>query len=156
MSGIAKKCYSRLDGRRCQHCKACMYTKKLGLFFSVYVDDIKMTPKTQDLRHVWKSLQAENDIEEPTPIMNQGYLGSALREAKVNPQAVQSIAELFKRITTAEPTDEKDQTKEPPSLEKITAWSYDMQGHAEKIRREMLRTRKPNHVFSPAGGHTMH
>ena len=26
----------------------------------------------------------------------------------------------------------KDQTKEPPSSEKITAWSYDMQEHAEK------------------------
>ena len=50
----------------------------------------------------------------------------------MNRQAVQPIGELFKRITAAEPTDEKDQTKEPPSSEKITAWSYDMQEHAEK------------------------
>ena len=71
-------------------------------------------------------------MEDPTPIMTQGYLGSAQREAKVNRQAVQPTGELFKRITAAEPTDEKDQTKEPPSSEKITAWSYDMQEHAEK------------------------
>ena len=39
-------------------------------------------------------------------------LGCTLREAKVDPQAVQSGAELFETLTTTREGDEKDQTKE--------------------------------------------
>ena len=58
------------------------------------------------------------------------YSGCTQREAKVDLQAVQSKTELFKKLTTTRENDEKDQTKEQHSLEKITAWSCDMEGDA--------------------------
>ena len=61
----------------------------------------------------------------------------AERKAKVYPQAVQSETELFKKFTTAKEADEKNQTKEKHSLEKITAWSYDRS--CRKTRGEIMR-----------------
>ena len=81
---------------------------------------------------MWKILQIKIDIEDPTPFIDQVYLSCTQREAKVDPRAVHSKNELFNKLTTTREADEKDQTKGKYSLEKITAWSYDMEGHAEE------------------------
>ena len=44
-----------------------------------------------------KSLKTEVDLEDPPPLENQVFSVCALKEAKVNPQAVQSKAELLRR-----------------------------------------------------------
>ena len=58
------------------------------------------------------NLQKEVDLEDPTPWIDQVYLGSTQREAKVDPKTVQSQTELFKNLWTTMEADEKDQTKE--------------------------------------------
>ena len=51
------------------------------------------------------------DHEDPTPWIDQVYLGCTQREAKADPQALQSKTELFKKLTTTRLT-KKNQTKE--------------------------------------------
>ena len=53
-----------------------------------------------NIRTLWKTLQEKIDHVCPTPLIDQVYLGCTQREAKVDPQAVQSNTELFKQQTT--------------------------------------------------------
>ena len=61
--------------------------KKLGLFLSVSVDDITMVGKKQNIDCMWKTLQKEIYLEDPTPSLDQVSLGCTQREAKCDPQA---------------------------------------------------------------------
>ena len=104
--------------------------------------------KKQSLRPVWKRLEREIELEDSTSVATRVYLGCTQRDAKVNPQAVQSKKELFKRLTTNDAVEGKDLTKGSDSSRTITAWSYDMQGHAEKcVERYCELTRK--NVYLP-------
>ena len=44
--------------------------REKGLFLSVYVDDIKLVGKEQNLDPMWKVLNKEVDLGEPTPFMD--------------------------------------------------------------------------------------
>ena len=57
---------------------------KQWLFLSVYVDDIKMTGKKQNVAPMWKKLMKNVDIDEPTSFFDHVYLGSTQRECKPN------------------------------------------------------------------------
>ena len=46
-----------------------------GLFLSMYVDDIKMAGKKQNLDPMWKVLMKDVDLEEPTSFFDHVYLG---------------------------------------------------------------------------------
>ena len=98
-------------------------------------------------------MQKEINLEDPTPFLDHVHLGCTQRVAKVDPQAVQSKTELFKKLTTTKEADEKDSTKEKHLLETITAWGYDMEGHAEKCVERNCELEKKC-VCSPAGCHT--
>ena len=75
-----------------------------------------------------KIQRKEVDLEDPTPLLNEIFFGCTQREAEVDHHAVQAKADLFRRITSTEVTDEKKETTSRP----ITAWSYDTERHAEK------------------------
>ena len=63
----------------------------------------------------WETLQKEIDLADPTPFIDQVYLGCTQREAKVDPHVVQSKNELFTQLTRTRETreaDDKFQTKE--------------------------------------------
>ena len=51
-----------------------------GLFLSVYVDDIKMAGKTENMKPTWKILMKDVDLEEPTSFLDHVYLGCTQRE----------------------------------------------------------------------------
>ena len=67
--------------------------------------------------------------------------------AKVDPCAVRSKTEQFKKLPTTREADERDQTKETHSLEEIAAWSYDVEGNAEKCVERYIELAKKN-VFT--------
>ena len=46
-----------------------------GLFLSVYVDDIKLAGKNQNLDPMWKLFNEEVDLGEPTFFLGHLYLG---------------------------------------------------------------------------------
>ena len=87
------------------------------------------TRKTQNLRRMGKSLKLILKIRHHLCI--KFILGSTQRQARVNLNAVQSKLACSK-CSTSENTDAQDLSKEHISSKKITAWSYDMHGHAEK------------------------
>ena len=65
-----------------QHCweklpigNACSYTVKKRFFLSVYVDFIKLVGKKQNIDPMWKVLNKEVDLREPTSFLDHVYLG---------------------------------------------------------------------------------
>ena len=49
------------------------YTVKKGLFLSVYVDDIKLAGKKQDINPMWKVLNKEVVLGAPTSFLDQYF-----------------------------------------------------------------------------------
>ena len=113
-----KSCDLKRGGKKYQYGNVCHAHKKLGLFLSVHVDDVKMVEETQNMDSLWKILQKKIDNEDPTPFSDQVYFGlHAKRGKQLIPKRVQSKTELFKKLRTTREADEKDQTKEKHSLE---------------------------------------
>ena len=54
-------------------------TPSKGLFLSVHVDDIELAGKKQNMDPMWKLLNKEVDLEEPTSFLDHVYLGCTQR-----------------------------------------------------------------------------
>ena len=52
-----------------------LYILEKGLFLSEYVDDLKLAGKKQNLDPMWKVLNKEVDLGEPTSFLDHVYLG---------------------------------------------------------------------------------
>ena len=57
-----------------------------GLFLSVYVDDIKLAGKKHNIDPMWKVLNKEVDLGEPTSFLDHVYLGCTQRHCEVKPR----------------------------------------------------------------------
>ena len=102
---------------------------KKGLFLSVYVDDIKLAGKKQNLDPMWKVLNKEVDLGEPTSFLDHVYLGCTQRQCEISKDTVDNYRAMFEsRILW------QGGTEKLPYSEKfrISSWSYDMEGHAKK------------------------
>ena len=64
-----------MTGRKFQIENVSLYIVKKGLFLSVYVDDIKFSGKKQNLDLMWKLLNKEVDLGEPTSFLDHCILG---------------------------------------------------------------------------------
>ena len=71
-------------GRRFPIGNAYSYTVKKGLFLSVYVDDITLVGKKQTIVPMWKVLNKEFDLGEPTSFLDHVYLGCTQRQCEVS------------------------------------------------------------------------
>ena len=61
----------------------CLFVhREKGLFLSVYVDDIKLAGKTENIEPTWKILMEDVDLGEPTSFLDHVYLGCTQRECK--------------------------------------------------------------------------
>ena len=102
---------------------------KKGLFLSVYVDDIKLAGKKQkNIDPVWKVLNKEVDVGEPTSFLDHVYLGCTQRQCE--------ISKILLTITEPclNPVFPHEQLKNYHAR-KIWVFlrgSYDMEGHAKK------------------------
>ena len=72
------------------------------LFLSVYVDDLKLAGKKQNIDPVWKELMKEVDLGEPTSFFDHVYLGCTQRECETRLHS------------------------------NISSWSYGVEGHAKE------------------------
>ena len=68
-----------MAGRKFQLGKVSLCIVKKGLFFSVYVDDIKLAGKKQNLDPMWKVLNKEVDLGEPTSFLDH-YTWDTLKD----------------------------------------------------------------------------
>ena len=58
--------------------------REKGLFLSVCVDDIKLAGKKQNLDPMWKLLNKEVDLGEPTSFLDHVYLGCTQRQCEIS------------------------------------------------------------------------
>ena len=113
-------------GRRFPIGNVCSYTVKKGLFLSVYVDDIKLAGKKQNLDPMWKLINKELDLGEPTSFLDHVYLGCTQRQ--ISKDIVDNYRTMFESRISAVRTE-----KLPYSENfRLSSWSYDMEGHAKK------------------------
>ena len=55
----------------------CLFVhREKGLFLSVYVDEIKLVGKNQNINPMWKVLNKEVDLGKPTSFFDHVYLGA--------------------------------------------------------------------------------
>ena len=101
---------------------------KKGLFLSVYLEDIKLVGKKQNNDPMWNVLIKQVDFGEPTSFFDHVYLGCSQRACNMSKDFV-DMTEL-----SSDPEFPQEQQKYDQALKKklnISAWSYDIQGHAK-------------------------
>ena len=63
----------------------CLFVhREKGLFLSVYVDDIKLAGKKQNIDPIWKVLNKEVDLGEPTSFLDHVYLVCTQRQCQTS------------------------------------------------------------------------
>ena len=72
-----------------------------GLFLSVYVDDIKLAGKTENIELTWKILMEDVDLGEPTSFLDHVYLGRTQRERHISKDIVTNNRDMFESMISA-------------------------------------------------------
>ena len=94
----------------------CLFVhREKGLFLSVYVDDKKLAGKKQNLDPMWKVLNKEVDLGEPTSFVDHVYLGCTQRQCEISKDTVDNYRTMLCSENLC-----------------ISSWSYDTEGHAKK------------------------
>ena len=94
----------------------------------MYVDDIKLAGKKQHLDPMWKVLNKEVDLGEPTSFLDHVYLGCTQRQCQISNYIVDNCRTMFESRISAWAV---EILPFPQNL-RISSWSYDMEGHAKK------------------------
>ena len=77
---------------------------------------------------MWKLLNKEVDLGEPTPNLDHVYLGCTQRQCEINKNTVDNYRTMFESRISAERV---EKLPFPRNL-RFSSWSYDMAGHAKK------------------------
>ena len=112
----------------------CLFVnREKGLLLSVYVDDIKLAGKKQNIDPMWKVLNKDVDLGEPTSFLDHVYLGCTQRECQTSKDIVDNYRSMFEsRISAGAKEKLPTRVSGKPDANTISAWSYDMKGHAKK------------------------
>ena len=74
----------------------CLFVhREKGFFLSVYVDDIKLAGKNKNLDPMWKLLNQEVDLGEPTSFLDHVYLGCTQRRCQISKDIVDNYRTMF-------------------------------------------------------------
>ena len=107
----------------------CLFVhREKGLFLSVYVDDIKLAGKKQNIYPMWKVLNKEVDLGEPTYFLDHAHLRCTQRQCVISKDTVDNYRIIFESMISA------GATEKLPCSENLSfsSWSHDMEGHAKK------------------------
>ena len=103
-------------------------TLKRNWLVQVYVDDINLAGKKQNIHPMWKVLNKEVDVGEPTSFLDHVYLGCIQRQCGISKDVVDNYRTMFESRISAGAIG-----KIPCSENlRISSWSYDLEGHAKK------------------------
>ena len=94
----------------------------------MYRDDIKLTGKKQHLDPMWKLLNKEVVLGEPTSFLDHVYLGCTQRQYEMRKDIVDNCRSMFEPGISAGGV---EKLPFPQNL-RISSWSCDMAGHAKK------------------------
>ena len=94
----------------------------------MYVDDIKLTGKKQNIDPMWKVLNKEVDLAEPTSFLDHVYLGCTQRQCEISKDIVDNYRTMFESRIFA------GRIENLPCSGNlcISSWSFEMEGHAKK------------------------
>ena len=74
----------------------CLFVhREKRLFLSVYVDDKKLAGKKQNLDPMWKLLNKEVDLGDPTSFLDHVYLGCTQRQCEISKNTVDNYRTMF-------------------------------------------------------------
>ena len=74
----------------------CLFVhREKGLFLSVYVVDIKLVGKKQNIDPMWKVLNKEVDLGKPTSFLDHVYLGCTQRQCEISKDIVDNYRTMF-------------------------------------------------------------
>ena len=80
----------------------CLFVhRQKGLFLSVYVDDIKLAGKKQNLDPMWKLRNKEVDLGEPTSFLDHENLGCTQRPCEISKDIVDNFRTMFESRISA-------------------------------------------------------
>ena len=100
-----------------------------GLFLFVYVDDIRLAGKKQNIYPMWKVLMKDVAMGARTSFLDHVYLGCTQRECQISKDIVDNYRSMFESRISAGAM-EKQPVSEKTDAH-IYSWSYDMEGHAK-------------------------
>ena len=114
-------------GKRFPIGNAYSYTVK-NQYSYLCVDDIKLAGKKQNIDPMWKVLNKEVDLGEPTSFLDHEHLGCTQRQCETSKDIVDNYRTMFESRVSA------GATEKSPCTENlcISSWSCDMEGHAKK------------------------
>ena len=95
----------------------------------MYVDDIKLAGKKQNIDPMWKVLNKEVDLGEPTSFLDHVHLGCTQRQCEICKDIVDNSRTMFESRIFAGATENLPYSENL----RISSWSYDMEGHAKKF-----------------------
>ena len=109
----------------------CLFVhREKGFFLSVYVDDIKLADKKQNLDPMWKILTKDVDLGEPTSFLDHVYLDCTQREGETSKDVVDNFRNMFESSISAGAKEKLPFSGRHEA--NISTWSRDMEGHAKK------------------------
>ena len=80
----------------------CLFVhREKGLFSSVFVDDIKLAGKKHNIDPMWKVLNKEVDLGEPTSFLDNVYLGCTQRKCEISKDIVDNYRAMFESRISA-------------------------------------------------------
>ena len=82
----------------------------------------------QNIDPMWKVLNKEVDLGEPTSFLDHVCLGCTQRQCEISKDIVDNYRTMFESRISAE---RAEKLPFPQNL-RISSWSYDMAGHAQK------------------------
>ena len=75
--------------------------REKGLFLSVCVEDIKLVGKKQNINPMWKVLNKEVDLGEPTSFLDHVFLGCTQRQREISKDIVDKYRTMFESRISA-------------------------------------------------------
>ena len=79
--------------------------REKGLFLSVYVDDIKLAGRKQNIDPMWKVLNKEVDLGEPTSFLDNVNLECTQRQCEISKYIVDIYRAMFESRISARATE---------------------------------------------------
>ena len=99
----------------------------------MYVDDFKLSGKTENIEPTWKILMKDVDLGKPTSFLDHVYLGCTQRECQISNDIVTNFWDMFEsRISAGAKEKLPTRASGTPDAETTSSWCYDMEGHAKK------------------------
>ena len=107
-----------------------------GLCLLLYVDDIKLAGKKHNINPMWKVLNKEIDLGEPTSFLDHVFLGCTQRKCEISKDIEDNYRAMFESRSSAGETEKLTHSEHV----RISSWSYDAKKCVERYCESANKT----------------